>query len=240
MVLLQGIIAYVASLFWASFLLSSVLAVATASAPNYFPVPYQLFPVFPDDCTAQITGLAVGIVGLLVLLKLLIAAHAMLSGRAENHSGSANVFVSTVAELLLSSLTAPILLMYQSHTVIEVLRGSDGGWPASQRGEGRLSISESWAASGWIALSGTFMLLALWQFVPGLFVWMLPIGLPMAFAPLIIQITSQASHSSLFLAAMEAQPTSVILTYQACLVRWESSANMNGVLAEELLDRVSA
>lgn len=239
-VLFQGIFSYLASVLWATFLISSVLAVGTATAPDYFPEPYQLFPVFPDDRTAEIIGLAVGIVGLLVLPKLLIAAQSTMDGRSALHGGSANVFLSTLAELLLSSLTAPILLMYQSRAVIEILRGSDGGWPASQRGEGRLSLLEAWQASGWIALTGAGVLLLVWQLVPGLLIWMLPIGLPMLLAPLIIQLSSLAFHHRLFLADMESSPSPVIHAYRQCLDRWEGNLNVGGESQAELPSHVRA
>ena len=57
-------------------------------------------------------------------------------------------------------LLAPVMLMYQTRAVVQVLSGQDGGWPANQRGEGRLSLLDACRASGWIALCGLAALLA--------------------------------------------------------------------------------
>ena len=93
---------------------------------------------------------------------------------------------------------APILLMYQTRSVFQVLTGRDGGWPANNRGDGRLSIADAWVeASGWISLVGTVGLAAVYLLAPGLVLWLLPVALPMILAPLVISWSSQDSRSGL-------------------------------------------
>ena len=223
-VFLQGIFAYLCSLIWAGFLITSVTAAATASAPEYFPQPGGLFPVFPHDRTAHIVGLALGVIGLLVLPKLLIVLRSIVTGEARSFGGARRLIRSAAAELALSSLTAPILLMYQLRAVVQVLAGRDGGWPSSQRGEGRLSLAEAWQACGWIGIAGGLFLLMLWGFTPSLLAWTLPVCLPMALAPVIVWYTSQPAAARLFGVPLETAAAPVI---QASL-RWQRRWAANG------------
>ena len=153
-VFVQGILAYLVSVAWGAFLVVSLLATATNSNPNYFPNAYQLFPVFPDDKTFQIVALAFGIGGLLLLPKIAIYIEAVAVGRASGYGGALTALKSVGAEILLTAMIAPLMLMYQGRAVFEVFAGKDGGWPATARGEGRLSFGQSWRAGRWISLFG--------------------------------------------------------------------------------------
>lgn len=222
-VFLQGILSYLSAPFWGMFLIVSVLAVLTPHRPNYFPLPYQLFPVFPDDRTKEVVGLAIGIIGLLVLPKLLIWAQAAFDRRAEGFGGARQALRSFAVELLFSALTAPLMLMYQSRAVLQVISGRDGGWPANQRGEGRLSWNEAWAAGGWIAGTGAAALLALVVFLPGMVVWLVPVFLPMVLAMPIITLSSRPLAPPLFSVPNEAAPTEVIGISDAIRTSWEAT-----------------
>lgn len=231
-VFVQGILAYVSALIWGAFLVVSALSVLNVGRPNYFPLPHQLFPVFPDDQTKKIIGLAIGVVGLLVLPKLLIWVKAAMGGRARGFGGAARAAGSFFAELLLSSLSAPVMLMYQGRAVIQVLIGRDGGWPANQRGEGRLTLSDAWAASGWIALTGAACLGGLFTFLPELSLWMAPIFVPMMAAPLLIALTSRRYGRALFATPSEATPPPVLSRARAVHAAWQRSAPQGAGPAE--------
>ncbi|MFC2968609.1 glucans biosynthesis glucosyltransferase MdoH [Acidimangrovimonas pyrenivorans] len=222
-VFLQGILSYLAAPLWGAFLVVSVLAVLTPHRPNYFPLPHQLFPVFPDDRTTEIVGLAIGVVGLLLLPKLLIWLKAAWDGRAAGFGGGVRALASCLAELLFSALTAPVMLMFQSRAVAQVVAGHDGGWPANQRGEGRLSWSEAWAAGGWITLTGAGGLAALYVFLPGLVVWLTPVFAPMLLAVPIIALGSRPLAPPLFATPVETAPSPVIHASAATLQAWRAA-----------------
>ncbi len=222
-VFVQGIMAYIAPLFWGGFLAASIADAMVQHQPDYFPEPYQLFPVFPSDQTTKAIGLAIGIFGLLVLPKLLIVAQAALNGRARGFGGAWAAFWSTLSELALSSLIAPLMLMYQSRSVLQVLMGRDGGWPPNNRGDGRLSLAEAAAASRFIVVTGVVGLFATWHLAPALVAWMLPVGLPMVFAPLIIAWTSQPSgNARLFQTPTEVQVPGVLAQHDAIVALWSA------------------
>lgn len=230
-VFVQGIMAYVAPLFWGGFLMASIADAMVQHQPDYFPEPYQLFPVFPSDQTTKAIGLAIGIFGLLVLPKLLIVLQAALTGRASQFGGAASALWSTLAELALSSLIAPLMLMYQSRSVIQVLLGRDGGWPPNNRGDGRLTLGEAAAASRFIVATGVLGLFATWHLAPALVPWMLPVGLPMVIAPVIISWTSQPLASGrLFRTPAEMRVPDVLSAHDSIVALW-TAPPMSGPIA---------
>lgn len=223
-VFVQGIFAYIAPLFWLAFLLASIAAPYFAPPVNYFPEPDWPFPVFPDDATSKAIGLVIGVFGLLILPKVLIALDACVSGRASGFGGGVRAFLSTLAELALSSLTAPIFLMFQTRSVVQVLLGRDGGWPTNNRGDGSLTMSEAWAASRWISILGTGFLVMTNHLAAGLLVWLLPVAVPMILSPLIICWLSGASGSALFTVTAEQDIPPVLALHDAWRTRWTGAA----------------
>ena len=219
-VFVQGIFAYVAPLFWLGFIGASIAAPLFAPPPDYFPEPHWSFPIFPTDEASQAIGLAIGVFGLLILPKLLIVLDAWGSGRARGFGGAARAAASTFCELLLSSVTAPVFLMYSTRSVLQVLSGLDGGWPANNRGDGSLTLAEGWAAGRWITFVGVIMLVGSSYLAPGLLLWILPVALPMIAAPWIIHRMSLPQQSGLFAVPQDAEQASVIALHDSVLARW--------------------
>lgn len=219
----QGIMAYIAPLFWLGFLVASIAAPLFVPPPDYFPEPYWPFPYFPPSEASKAIGLAIGIFGLLLVPKLLIAARAALVGTASGFGGAAMGFASTLTELLFSSLTAPVLLAFATRSVFQVLMGRDGGWPTNNRGDGRMSLSEGFAASWWIVAIGLGGLVLTDLLAPGLLLWLLPVGLPMIAAPWLISWSSQPSRSRLMLVPSEVSTPRVVRLHDAIFTRWENA-----------------
>ena len=220
-VFLQGILAYISPVFWLAFLAASIAAPLFAPPIDYFPIEYWPFPVIPVSQVSKALGLAIGIGGLLFLPKLLILADAALRGRARGFGGGFRALQSTMAELVFSSITAPIFLMFQTRSVLQVLRGADGGWPAQTRGDGTLSFRDAWAASHWIVTSGGAVLAFAQWLSPQLVPWLMPVALPMVLAPAIIALSSRPSRGGMFLTPAEASPAPVMRLHDAVLRRWE-------------------
>ena len=224
-VFLQGILAYIAPGFWLAFLAASIAAPIFAPPINYFPIEYWPFPVLPVSQVSKALGLAIGIGGLLFLPKLLILLDATLRRRARAFGGGLRALQSTLAELLFSSLTAPIFLMYQTRSVLQVLRGADGGWPVQTRGDGTLSFRDAWAASHWIVTTGGLVLVMAQWLSPQLVLWLLPVALPMVLAPAIIAWSSRPSRTRLFTIGTERSPAPVMDLHDAVLSRWEAETD---------------
>lgn len=232
----QGIMAYAASPLWLVFLVASLLAPVVAPEPNYFPVP-RMPAIFPTPETAQAVALLVGIFGLLIGPKLIIALHAAWTGTARGFGGSLAVMRSTLAEIVWSSMLAPVTLMFQSRSVAQVLLGRDGGWPATNRDAGEIPMGEAWAASWWIVLAGLVMLLGSYFCEPGLFFWFLPVAMPMVCAPAIIARSStrgsgmSAARNGLFLTQAERAVPAVVQACEANRARWKGGEQASAPLA---------
>ncbi|MDO9525103.1 MAG: glucans biosynthesis glucosyltransferase MdoH, partial [Gemmobacter sp.] len=232
-VFFQGIFGYVAPLFWLAFILASIAAPHFVGLPNYFPEPYWRFPVFPPDETAKAVGLAVGIFGLLLMPKFLVALDAAVSGRSQGHGGSLRATISMLMEIALSTITAPLFLMFQTRSVLQVLLGRDGGWPANNRGDGRLTLSDAWVASRWITVYGVAGLVLTQALAPALLLWLIPISGPMILAPVIIWWTSQDSQSWIWTVPSELITPPVAAAHQAIMARWSEAPPATSVTLPE-------
>jgi len=223
--LVQGIMAYLASPLWLAFLLTSLVAPFFESGPVYFPEQGMLFPHFPHVDTAKAVMLLVTVFGLLILPRLLILVRASGSARHHGFAGTASVVWSTLVEVIWSSVMAPIMLLYQSRSVLQIVTGSDGGWPVSDREEG-ISLGEAWAGSWWISAAGILALSVAGAFTPDLLPWLLPVGIPMVLAPLIIYGSATrgsgllAARFGLFATPTELSPPKLVLDRRAVLARW--------------------
>ncbi|MDE3237507.1 MAG: glucans biosynthesis glucosyltransferase MdoH [Paracoccaceae bacterium] len=221
-VFLQGILSYIAPLLWLGFILASIAAPLFVPAPDYFPEPRLLFPVFPSNETSKAIGLAFGVFGLLLLPKLLIAIEAAVTGRARPFGGAVVAFVSTIWELAMSSLIAPVMLMFTTRSVVQVLMRIDAGWPTNNRGDGTLSVADAWAAARWIVLTGLALLAAAQALAPDLVLWLLPVALPMMAAPWLIAWTSRPARSGLLRTCTDRHVPAVVAAHDRILADWEA------------------
>ncbi len=222
---LQGIMAYLASPMWALFLLASIAAPVIIGEPNYFPEPHRP-PVFPRVEQFQALILLAGIAGILVAPKLLIVAQGALNGRNAGFGGTLRALATTLLEIAWTSVLAPIMLMYQARSVVQVVCGADGGWPAANREADMVSLKEAWDASWWISVGGVVILAATMAFAPEILLWLLPVVIPMTVSPLLIQVTSwrlstsAQGGTSLFTCPQDFTPSPVIKAQESILARW--------------------
>ena len=223
-VFVQGILAYLSPVIWLAFLLCSIAAPVFAPPINYFPIEGWRWPMIPVSHASKALALAIGIVALLFLPKILILIDAGLRGRARGFGGAMAAARAVGAELLFSALSAPVFLMFNTRSVLQVVSGVDGGWPAQSRGDGRMSLGEAWAASRWIVWSGLLGAgLAAWL-SPALLPWLAPVLLPMMLAPAIIAWSSSPSRSALFQTPTEGTIPEVLLLDRQFRALWEPTS----------------
>ncbi|MGV8952582.1 MAG: glucans biosynthesis glucosyltransferase MdoH [Cypionkella sp.] len=221
--LILGIFAYIAPLIWLAFIAASVAAAHWPGQMDYFPEANWPFPVFPNDQTPKAIALAVGVFGLLVMPKLLIWMDAVSTGRARSFGGVIGSLRAMLAELGLSTLIAPVLLAFQSRSVIQVLFGLDGGWPANNRGDGGLRFAEAWAAARWISLCGLAGITVSHLMAPDLTLWLLPVALPMVIAPVLIWWTSQTVPLGQFPVPADDVVPPIVRRHDAVLAAWAAT-----------------
>jgi membrane glycosyltransferase len=233
-VFVQGVLAYVAPVFWLLFLAASILAPLFVPAPDYFPIEGWPYPVFPVPETERAVALAVCVFGLLFLPKLLILVDAILvRRRAAAFGGAGRLAAGVLAEIAFSVVAAPVFLMFTARSVWQVLRGIDGGWPSQNRSDGRLGLAEAWEASHWIVTGGLLAGAGVAAFAPGLALWLLPVIGPMLAAPLIVAWSSRPSSGRLFRTPAELSEPRVLALHAGWLVHWSSAdrADVGGLRA---------
>ncbi|WP_172329957.1 glucans biosynthesis glucosyltransferase MdoH [Mangrovicoccus sp. HB161399] len=219
--LFQGIVAYTAPAIWALFLILSLAAAATESTINYFPMPDFPVPVFPGERTAAAVGLFAGVIGLLFISKFLVLGHALVTGRAKEFGGAGNTFVSTMTELLLSSVIAPLLMMFQLRALWQILSGRDGGWPTASRDSAEVPLKTAFAGSWWMSLAGILLFAVAAVFAPRLIPWLMPVGVPLLMAPCLIAWTSHRQTSRLMTSTIQDDPPAVIRSFRRQLAAWD-------------------
>jgi membrane glycosyltransferase len=225
-VFVQGILAYLSPVIWLAFLLCSIAAPVFAPPIDYFPIEGWRWPVIPVSHASKALALAICIVGLLFLPKILILIDAALRGRARGFGGAGAAARAVGAELLFSALSAPVFLMFNTRSVLQVVAGVDGGWPAQTRGDGTMTVAESWAAGRWIVISGVLgAALAAWL-SPALLPWLAPVLLPMMAAPLIIAWSSAPSRSPLFQTPNEAAMPEVLMLDRQFRAIWQPDSKV--------------
>ena len=214
--LIQGILSYLASPMWALFLIASLMAVIVAPAPVYFPIEGSGQPVFPQPERNKAIILVVGIVALLVLPKALIVWRGLVQENLRPFGGKAAMASSAVIELVLSSIVAPINMMFQTRSVLQVLSGRDSGWPAANRSDGSVGLWTGLKATWWMMLTGIAAMTVAWFFAPKLLIWLWPVTVPLILAPFVISLTATpaigraAARGRVLLTPAETEPVPVL------------------------------
>jgi len=187
--IVQGVFAYLSSPVWLLFLVASLAAPLFAPKPVYFD-GRSLFPVFPHPETTVALALLFGVGALLILPKAMLLVRALLKGEARRFGGAVRLIASMFLELLLTSVLAPVHMMFQSRSVFQVLTGGDSGWPAADRDDGSLPFSACLRATWWMVLAGAAALVFAFEMTPDLFWWLVPVSVPLVLAPGLLYVTA--------------------------------------------------
>lgn len=190
----NGVMAYTSAAFWFVFLvLSSSEAVMEAvSVPNYFPSPGSLFPDWPVWQPVWAVSLFISTMVVLFLPKVVGIAIIISRGEARDYGGVGNLIASSLIEIVLTSLLAPVRMLSHTFFVFTTLLGIRVGWGSQQREDAQVP----WSAALRFHLPGMILAvvwgLILYTYTPGFFPWLLPILLPLFIAPVLTVLTSRA------------------------------------------------
>jgi membrane glycosyltransferase len=232
---LQGIMAYFASPLWLLLLATSIIAAVFPDMPASF-AGFEI-----TDVSIWVLGL--GVATVLLLPKVLILLRGALDGYNARFGGTAVVLLSVIGEIVFSTILAPVLLMLQTRSVIQVLLGLDGGWPPTRRGQNWIGLRDAFQASWWIVLTGVLALGTAALFAPSIVIWMAPAMLPAIAAPLLISASSHPSATAqplVFRTDSELDPSPVINEHQAIMADWLAHAAANDPLVMTTAAHVSA
>jgi membrane glycosyltransferase len=208
-----GIGAYLTAPLWLLFLLLGMLISLQARfvRPEYFPKGFSLFPTWPAQDPVLATWVFVATMGLLVVPKILSVVLLWTQPRARRQFGggipaSTSVFV----EVVVSALMAPVMMIFQSISVIEILIGRDAGWQTQRRDDGSVEHRELYRKYGIPTLCGIMMAAGAYAVSLPLLFWMLPVIIGLLFAIPIGALTAKPALGKLFATPEETAPPPVL------------------------------
>jgi len=191
---LTGIFGYLTSPLWLAQLLIGIVLVFQASyfRPEYFTSDFTLFPVWPRfdaERSLQLFALTMSILLAPKFLGLIIAIRDDETRRA--CGGVVMLAISTLFEIVLSALLAPIMMMIQTGHVLHILFGFDTGWDPQRRDDGSVPFRAIVRRHQSHVALGVLSLVAGLLISPSLVAWMSPTIAGLILAIVISWLTSQ-------------------------------------------------
>ena len=236
--LLTGIGSYLTAPLWLLFLVLGILISLQAQfvRPEYFPKGFSLFPTWPAQDPILAAWVFVGTMGLLIVPKLL--AWILLVTQGQNRrqfGGGLRVFVGFLIETFLSGLIAPVMMIFQSRAVGEILLGRDSGWQVQRRDDGELPRAELMRKYALPTLFGVAMAAIAYAVSLPLLFWMAPViaGLLLSIPIAMLSSRQSGPNATLLRTPEQSAPPEV-------LVRANELAKVSGRVAasplQELLE----
>ena len=214
--LLTGIGSYLTAPLWLIFLVCGILVSLQAQfvRPEYFPKGYSLFPQWPAQDPILAAWVFAGTMGMLIAPKFL-AFIVLLTDRdtRKKFGGSLRVLAGIIAETILSGLTAPVMMIFQSSAVGEILFGRDAGWQVQRRDDGAVSHRDTVNTYSVPTLVGIVMAAAAYAVSLPLLLWMTPVILGLLLSiPIAILSSSSGPNrrSGLFTTPEQTAPPPVL------------------------------
>lgn len=183
MAFVNGIMSYLASPLWLTFLaLSTISAARLVLQPiTYFPQSHGLFPIWPQWDPATAILLVASTLFLLFFPKMLAVLDVLLTRRRNDHGGFLKLLLSVNLEMLVSTLLAPIRMLAHSRYVVEALFNVSLRWAGQNRGD-----ETSWRTALASQAPGSILAIAWAGFALWLdkmfFYWSLPVAIPLILA----------------------------------------------------------
>jgi membrane glycosyltransferase len=179
--LLQGAMAYLASVWWMALLILWAAtgpgdAPAAVFGPDVFgAAPFTLdVPVLPPVQRWAVTA----IVGLMLVGPRLLGLVAHLRDHPPALRAVPAFLASVLAEMGVSMLVAPLLMLHQVRAVLRTLAGFDGGWMPHPAGRPTLRTLARFHATETVLGAVLLGLAAAGQLTP----WLLPVAVSLALA----------------------------------------------------------
>jgi len=191
---LTGIFGYLTSPLWLMQLLVGIIIVIQASylKPEYFTGDFALFPTFPRfdaERSLQLFALTMSILLAPKFFGLLVAIYETETRRGSG--GAIMLLISTLFEIVLSALLAPIMMLIQTGHVVHIVFGFDTGWDPQRRDDGSVPLVDIIRRHRWHMVLGVVTLFAGLLISTSLVAWMSPTIAGLILAIPISWLTSQ-------------------------------------------------
>lgn len=208
-----GIGAYLTAPLWLLFLLLGMLISLQARfvRPEYFPKGFSLFPTWPAQDSVLAIWVFVATMGLLLLPKLLSLILLWIQGPVRRQFGGAlPASAGVLVEIVVSALMAPVMMIFQSIAVVEILAGRDAGWQTQRRDDGTVERRELYRKYGVPTLCGVAMAASAYAVSLPLLLWMSPVIAGLLFAVPIGALSARPASAKLFVTPEEREPPPVL------------------------------
>ena len=219
-----GIMGYLASPLWMAQLLVGIVLVLQTHyiRPEYFTADFSLFPAWPRFDYERALQLFELTIAVLLAPKFLGLILALIDGPTRRGSGGALALTaSTILEILVSAALAPIMMLIQSGSVLQILSGRDTGWNPQRRDDGSIPFSSIARRHRSHAVLGVVTLFAAALISPSLVLWMSPtiagliLSIPLSWASGQLWIGLGLRRVGLLRTPEETSPPSVVLRANA-------------------------
>ena len=172
-----GIMGYLASPLWMGQLLVGIVLVLQASyiRPEYFARDFQLFPAWPRFDAERSLDLFALTMAILLAPKLFGLILSLVDGPTRRACGGGVLLaLSALFEIVMSALLAPIMMLIQTGSVMQILSGRDTGWNPQRRDDGSIPLAGIIRRHRSHVAMGVLSLFAGVLIAPSLVVWMSP------------------------------------------------------------------
>jgi membrane glycosyltransferase len=174
---ITGVMSYVASPLWMGQLLIGIALVLQSHyiRPEYFTNEFSLFPTWPRFDYERALELFAVTMGVLLAPKAFGLIVALIDGATRRACGGGfRLVASALLETILSALFAPIMMVIQSGSVMQILFGRDTGWHPQRRDDGSIPFKSIVRRHRAHVVLGVVTLFAGVLISPSLVVWMSP------------------------------------------------------------------
>ena len=162
--------------------------------PIYFPQSYTLFPTWPIFDKIGTIALFILSMFMLIFPKFLGLIVYLLQNKDKKLiGGRLGAIKSVFSEIVISALFAPIMMMFQSKFVFDILTGNAVSWNTQNRDETGTSFAEAFRRHIWHTVLGIVTTIVVWYHAHDLFWWMLPITLGLILSIPVSVLTSRES-----------------------------------------------
>jgi membrane glycosyltransferase len=245
-VFVTGVMAYLSAPLWfASLMLSTwLLAEHVLKVPTYFPEPYQLFPVWPEWHPEWAIALFGATAALLFLPKIL---GMLLLGAKGTHpyGDGVRLVASTLAEMVISALLAPIRMLFHTRFVLTALLGWTVSWKSPPREDAATTWTEAITRHGLQTLFGVLWAIGIYWLDPAYLWWLLPIigalilSIPLSVYTSRVSLGRRFRSARLFLIPEESWPPLEIRLTSRYLKRSHPSPDFADAVLDPLINAVA-
>jgi membrane glycosyltransferase len=212
---LNGVLSYVSALLWFVFLTlsTSQAIIDVLREPNYFPSGPSLFPAWPIWRPNWARAL-LAVTGIILFLPKLLSVALIVFKRHESkkYGGLGRLSLSVLLEILVSSLLAPIRMVFHSRFVLTNLLGRTVTWSSQGRDDTETSWAEAIRHHGIDTVVACVWGGSLFWLNPNYFWWVMPIigalilSVPLSVFASRITLGDRARAGGLFLIPEETDP----------------------------------